>query len=295
MLCTSNLHAALICVQEARSFSHLLSSEMARQPQCSSLGAALPNSCVKTLSRLFTHPQATILFDEMPKAVSALRENAHLLTSLRPHVDVPWMPVSLATVSAPTLTHGMYCVLVYRLWRFEQLLSSTSTLSEENRRHVFQFRGAHIPLMLWIQHKSMFSDEDLSLYVEELYDTPRDKFAPSAATGVFTADNCLPLLSNRMWSMIKSVFPHINTPRRTSAPDAGDLFWEVASKLLPGRCLRRGTASLIVGKWDHMFHVLRWALAVLLLNGYDDAPTTNINLFKQQEVRVLCHAGCSLA
>lgn len=180
-------------------------------------------------------------------------------------------------------THGMYCVLVFRLWRFEQLLGPASTLSDEHQRHVYEWRGAHVPLMLYMQKKNMYADEELALYVEDLFDTPRDKFAPNVGTGIFTADNSLPLLSTRMWSIVRCMFPHIHTPRSTGETDAGDLFWEVASKLLPGRCLRRGTASLIIGKWNQLYHLLRWALAILLLNGYGDA-LVNCNLLKQQEV-----------
>lgn len=178
----------------------------------------------------FTDPQATILFEDMPKAIAALRVHSHLLAQLRPHVDVPWAPISVASRDKPMDTHGMYCVLVFRMWRFGQLLSPASALSDEHRRHIFSWRGAHVPLLLWMQHKNMYADEDLGLYVEELFDTPRDKFAPNGV-GIFTADNSLPLLSKRMWSIVRCMFPHISSPRAGGDRDAGDLFWEVASKV----------------------------------------------------------------
>ncbi len=143
--------------------------------------------------------------------------------------------------------------------------------------------GAHAPLMLYMQHKQMYKDEELQLYAEELFDCPQDKFAPNPGVGIFSADNCLPLLSTRMWSVVKCMFPHIQIPKGTAEVDAGSLFWEVASKLLPGRCLRRGTASLIITKWEMLYHLMRWAVAILLLNGYGDS-NVNFNLLKQQEV-----------
>lgn len=179
----------------------------------------------------FTDPQATILFEDMPKAIDALRVHSHLLAQLRPHVDVPWAPISVASRDKPMDTHGMYCVLVFRLWRFEQLLGPASTLSDMHKRHVFEWRGAHVPLMLWMHLKNMYADDELGSYVDELFDTPRDKFSPNVGTGVFNADNSLPLLSKRMWSIVRCMFPHVHTPRASRESDAGDLFWEVASKV----------------------------------------------------------------
>lgn len=270
-------------MREARSWTHLLSDEFARLPESTCLGRRSPYCSVNVLMQKFTNPQATILFDDMPKAIEALRNNSHLLTLLRPHIDTPWMPVSVASQNKPMQTHGTYCVLVYRLWKFEQLLSSTSTLNDEEKRVVFRWRGAHAPLMLYCQHKKMYKDEDLRLYADDLFDCPQDKFAPNPGVGIFSADNCLPLLSTRMWNVAKCMFPHIQIPKGTGDVDAGSLFWDVASKLLPGRCLRRGTASLIVTKWEMLYHLIRWAVAILLLNGYGDS-NVNCNLLKQQEV-----------
>ena len=275
--------AGFFLIKEARSWAHLLPNECAKLPESTALGARSPYCSVNVLMREFTDPQATILFEDLHKAVAALRKHSHLLSQLRPHCDVPWMPVPCARPN-PMETHGVYCVIVFRMWRFEQLLGPASTLSPENKRRVFMWRGAHVPMLLYMHHKSLYADEELSLYVEELFDTPKEKYAPNVGTGIFSADNSLPLLSNRMWSMVKSMFPHINVPKCSGEADAGNLFWEVASKLLPGRCLRRGTASLIIGKWGKLYHLLRWAIAVLLLNGYGDAEV-NCNLLKQQEVR----------
>lgn len=130
-------------MREARSWTHLLSNECARLPECTCLGMRSPYCSVNVLMQQFTNPQATILFDDMPKAIEALRDHSHLLTLLRPHMDTPWMPVSVASQNKPMQTHGTYCVLVYRLWKFEQLLSSTSTLNDEEKRVVFRWRGKY--------------------------------------------------------------------------------------------------------------------------------------------------------
>jgi hypothetical protein len=256
----------------------------------------LPHSVVEQLKPIFLQQDQALLFETVTVAVRELSKKPHLMTELRPHVagSVPWMPLCLATETHPMETHSIYCLFVYRMWRFERLLAPDSHLSVEQKTMLFQWRGAHIPMLLYMDCKKMYADADLELYQTMLFDTPKDKFNPCCSVGVFTADNSLPMMCNNMWGMVLCLLPEAKgmVPR---VNNTGDLFWSIIAKLLPGRCLRRGTSVIVEKKWHEIYNIVRWCVAILLLNGYDDRPGTYLSLYKQQEI-VSCFIvfGCGL-
>lgn len=283
--------------QEARNvgcLQHLKASSLL--PQCSPLAVPLPHSVVEQLKPIFLQHEQALLFDSITLAVRELQKNPCLMTELRPHVSgsVPWMPVCLASEQNPMQTHSIYCLFVYRMWRFERLLGADSPLSAEQKTMLFQWRGAHIPMILYMDCKKMYADAELEVYQSMLFDTPKDKFNPCCSLGVFSADNSLPMLCNNMWAMVLCLLPEAKgmTPR---VNETGDLFWSIIAKLLPGRCLRRGTSVIVETHWHEIYHILRWCIAILLLNGYNDLPGTCLSLYKQQEI-VSCFIvfGCGL-
>lgn len=200
----------------------------------------------------------------------------------------------MASETQPMDTHSIYCLFVYRLWRFERLLGADSFLTAEQKTMLYQWRGAHIPMILYMDCKKCYLDADLEVYQSMLFDTPKDKFNPCCSLGVFTADNSLPMLCSNMWAMVLCLLPEAKgmSPR---VNETADLFWFIIAKLLPGRCLRRGTSNIVESRWHEIYHIVRWCVAIMLLNGYNDSPGTYLSLYKQQEI-VSCFIvfGCGL-
>ena len=157
-------------------------------------------------------------------AAAELGKHPTLLMHLRPHVpgDVPWHPHALYSegdLSCLIASHGCYIVLVYRLYVLQRIIDGTDT-PKAVRTAAVRWRGAHVPLMLYITTEAVathgdagYSDEVLLSRDAKLCDCPADKYAPSCQ-GVFTAGNSLP----RLYRELNDNCRYVHVRHRNQSP-----------------------------------------------------------------------------
>ena len=257
------------------------------------MGSPAPHSVQKRLNAFLRSLPISyapdMITEPLSIAVALLRKHPEVLTRLRPHLgvsSVPWMPAPLYhlphgdDLSALTQSHGIYLCVVFRLHILEQMLQECPALPPDIRRMVIWWRCAHVPLVLYLDSQvgQDYSDEPLLAFNVGIHDIPRDRYSPGPPS-IFTAENTLPRLCRELLDCYTAIFPGTVHPHFTLAQQPTtpiQMLWTVVSKLMPGRCLRRGCKELMSTptNWILLYHNIRLAVGCMLLNGYHDSEET---------------------
>ena len=217
-----------------------------------------------------TATHADIITKPYSIAVPMLRKNAALLARIRPHnySETPFLPFPIffaSSLEEAVRTHGIYLLLVYRIWYLSKHIISNEEVSTHMRLTATDWRSAHALLALYITTQyppgtvsaaddfAKIGDRTITTVCTGLFDAPADKYAPGPAT-TMNAGNSLPDLSKELLSHFLALcpgtkHPFYDAPKKSAVSTPAAAFVVLASKLVPGRCLRRGGKDLILLWW----------------------------------------------
>ena len=258
--------------------------------------------------------QAGLITKPYNVAVQLLRNNVALLTCIRPHanpVETPFLPFPIffaSSLDAAVQTHGIYLLVVYRVWYLNRYIIDNVDVPIAMRLTAADWCGAHALLALYITAQypagsispadkfSKISDATLTTVCEELFDAPADMYGASPRT-IITAGNSLPDLSKDLLTHFLAMcpgssHPFYSVPKKNDVNTPAAAFIVIASKLVPGRCLRRGGKDLILLWWHHLYHIIRISVAMVCMNAYRDSNIGAKFGLQQQVVQRLWLCGC---
>ena len=234
-----------------------------------------------------------LLVGDLRAGSACMKKHAARLCCMSMLKEVPWMPRPVwqtahpAAGESPLATlveqHGIYLTLVYRFTVLRRLIDGAGgAVPIMERRAAALWESAHVPITLYIMSSRSgepFTDADLLAYSDTLGDKPVDLYAPGWR-GCLTPANSMPDLGAALVSVPAVMLPGCNHPHYVPPMEKpGDetalgCWWRATKKQQPGRCLSRGTEAQMVADWRHLYHMVRWSVAMLLLNGYGDSPAT---------------------